>query len=118
MPLTVNIFSPAYDPLGYISVVLAKDDGIRDVGRRVQVVPTLDGSVAVDDAGATDSDRSFNLSIRPKDVLQAQQIQYLTMTHPQLRLAMHDGCYQVVPLSVSFVGVECTWNLRVVARLA
>lgn len=118
MSLTVNISTIAYDPLGYASLTLAHDNGFLDAGRRVNVVPTLDGGVAVDDAGATEADKTFALAVKPRNRAEAEQIQYLTTSYPQLKLAMRGGLFQVVPLSVAFTGVECTWNLRVVARLA
>lgn len=118
MPFTVNIFTASFDPQGFLALSIADNAPLMDAGRRVNVAPTLDGGVAVDDAGATDSDRSFTLTLRPKTQREAEQIKYLTISYPQLRAAFRDGCFQVVPLSVSFTGVECTWKLRVIARLA
>jgi hypothetical protein len=114
----VTVSTLTFDLLGYVSLVLLNDNGFLDVGRRVSIVPTLDGGVAVDDGGATDKDRVLALSVKPKDRLEAEQLQYLTLFHPRLRLGMQSGCFQVVPLSVSFTDIQATWNLRVIEKLA
>lgn len=114
--VTISTFT--IDPQGFLALTLTNDTGLRDVGRRVTIVPTLDGSVSVDDGGSTPADRAFALQVRPRDRLEAEQIQYLTQAYPLLQLATREGCFQVVPLSATFSDVSCTWNLRIVAKLA
>lgn len=116
--LRAYVFSPSYDPLGFLSLTLADDIGFLNVGRRVNVIPTLDGGVVVDDGGATDKDRTFSLASRLKSRLDAEQIKYMTLNHPQLNVSLRDGCFRTVPLSVEFSDISCTWTLRVIERLA
>lgn len=115
---TVTISTFAIDPLGYISFQLADDASLLTVARRVTFTSTLDGGIAVDDAGASDKDREFPLVVRPKDRLEAEQIKYITLNYPAVRLATREGLFRCVPTRADFSGDQCTWHLRVVGRLA
>lgn len=115
---TVTISTETLDPLGYLQFTLTEDASLLTVARRVTFTSTLDGGIAVDDAGASDKDREFPLVVRPKDRLEAEQIKYITLNYPAVRLATREGLFRCVPTRADFSGDQCTWHLRVVGRLA
>lgn len=114
----VTISTLAFDPLGFLTFPLLEQSSLLNVSRRVTILSTLDGGTVADDAGATDKDREFALSIKPKDILEAEQIKYLTLQYPSLMLSTREGLFRCIPLRADFADDKCTWHLRVMERIA
>ena len=108
----------SYDPLGYLPLNMKDDAALLNVSRRVNFFPTLGGGIVADDAGSSHGDRTFTLEIKPKDRLEAEQIQYLTLMHSRFYLATRNGLFLVVPVAPDYSETTVRWTLRVLEKEA
>lgn len=110
-----------YDPDGCLDLTFAgAAEGIRDRGRRVSRVQTLDGEVAITDGGMVHGDRTFVLRARVSPS-QREILQHLFESYGELRCSTHDGLYRVIAQgeqALTFTGNLATIRLFVVRKEA
>ena len=89
----ITLSALTFDPEGVVEIhrLMARPE--RDITRRVSTAATLDGSAAVNDYGAVDSDRVFDVEWRACGVEDA--VRRLLRLHGQVRASTSDGVFVV-----------------------
>lgn len=115
---TVSFSVSTYDTDGSIDLVLEPgQDGIGNRRRRVSVVETLDGGVAISDNGG--GSLGMNITFKARVTTeQAATLRHLVETYPILEMSSEDGFYTVAPSSLSFTASLATIIVTIITKEA
>lgn len=111
----ITLAAPTYDLNGYLAIN-ARVRQPYQASRRGSVTATLDGSVAVYDAGYSDADTVFSAQWPAKDKDQLITLRYLIAYYPYLIACVESGCYRV-RVNFTFDRRTVTLSMQVLERL-
>lgn len=112
------ITTPTFDLDGVVRLQLtapAEPEGTR---RRVNRIATLDGGVAVNDFGFSDSDRILLLRWQPTGQAQHEEVERLVQTYALLQVATRGGVYLAAPEVYVQGNEESSLRLLVTSKLS
>ncbi len=82
-----------FDPDGHVVLRELPDSNTRDLRRRTNRLPTLDGGVSLNDAGFSHGDRTFVVRWRGDD----SAVRRLVRLYGRLRVSTRDGVFLAAP---------------------
>ncbi len=88
-----------------------------EVRRRVTRTATLDGGAVLSDLGATDADRTMEITARRATPEQAAEAERLASTYPTVVVSTPVGCYRGALEAVRRQGDELRLTVLVTERL-
>lgn len=112
----VSFSVSTYDTDGSVDLVVEPgQDGVGNRRRRVSVVETLDGGVAVSDngGGTLGMDITYRARVTTE---QAATLRHLVETYPLLEMSNEDGFYTVAPISLAFAGSLATIIVTIITK--
>lgn len=114
----VSFSVPTYDLDGTIQLeVPASQEGVGNRSRRISVVETLDGGVAVTSNGAGQLGTNITYKFQPT-AAQAATLRHLIETYDILEMANEDGFYTVAPISLNFAPGFATLVVTIITKEA
>ena len=114
----IYLSTQTYDINGHVAIKALASSDFGEVTRRVNVVATLDGGVAVSDGGSTNADRTLVMSWLTKSRVYEANIKRLVSTYARLHLSIEDGFYVVVPTHYRQEEAESSLTLRIIEQIA
>jgi hypothetical protein len=111
----LSLCPKTYDPFGTIELNTINSPGLADRQRRVSIVKTLDGGVAVTDGGLAHGDRRLQIrtQVSPAD---AEVLTHLVDTYGEINVSLAEGFFTAVPADVSFRGALATLTLLMISK--
>ena len=94
--MRVSVAAQVYDLDGFIELETLPDSDFDELRRRTNKVATLDGGVAVNNAGYTHADRELRLRVRPTEAENAQ-LRYIVETYATVNVSVEGEFYQAIP---------------------
>lgn len=115
----ITFSSKNFDLIGSVTVREdVEDNGLLDSSRRVSRTATLDGGVVIDDAGYTDGDRTFNVTVRDIAQDDLDKLRWIQSVHADHRAATRDGFFSGVIEDISFKNGDATIVFLVLDKLS
>lgn len=94
----MQIASKLFDPLGHLVIETLPETNDAPMRRRLSKVPTLDGSVAVNDGGFAHGDREMSFQYRGSTQEQDAIARRLVELHARVYVSTDEGLFDCVPL--------------------
>jgi hypothetical protein len=115
--MIVTLSTQTYDIDGFVTLRAKPSSSFGDITRRVTVIKTLDGGVAVNDGGSSQGDRLAVVMWRTKDVEFEQNIGRIVESYSRLNMSSHSGFFEVAPTSYVQSGADSVLNLSILSKL-
>jgi len=112
----ISICAPTYDPSGVVLLTDHRVSAPYEGSRRGAITATLDGGVAVYDAGYSVSDRTLKASIPSPSKSILETLQYLVAYYSQVIVCCEIGCFSCV-LSFAMNNATLSINMRIIRQL-
>lgn len=111
----IGLSAPTFDTNGHI-VLRAQARNSYQARRRGSVTATLDGGIAVYDAGYSESDQTFNATLKRATRAQLVTLRYLIAYYSELVACLDSGAYRV-RAEFTVNRAQTLVTLRVLGRL-
>ena len=116
--MIVTLATNTYDLDGFIQLKALATSSFGDITRRVNVVKTLDGGVAVNDGGSSQGDRSVLIMWKSKNKNFEDNVARVVENYSRLTMTFHEGAFEIVPTGYNQRGAESVLNLQILSKLA
>lgn len=116
--MQAHLSTLTFDPDGAVTINLAPEARMGESRRRVNRIPTLDGSAVVNDFGYSDADRTIRLQWVPVSNDYEANIERMVQTNARLHIATADGFFLAAPESYEPRTTQSVLVLLVLAKLS
>jgi len=114
--MIITISTQTYDIDGFVTIDAKPSSSFGDITRRVTVVKTLDGGVAVNDGGSSHGDRLAVVMWRTKSKEYEENIERIVEAYSRLNVSGHSGFFEAVPTGYTQVGADSVLNLSLLSK--
>lgn len=111
----ISISATTYDPVGTI-VLKTRLDNAFQAERRGSVVETLDGGVAVYDAGYSESGKTLTATLSNPNIDQVKTLRYLIAYYTDLVLCCESGAFSA-RISFALNKSVLALSIRILSRI-
>ena len=116
--MMVTVATKTYDLDGFIQIKAIASSSFGDITRRVNVVKTLDGGVAVNDGGSSHGDRTASIVWQSKSKAFEDNVARVVKNYSRLMMSFREGVFEIVPTNYNQRGAESVLNLQILSKLA
>ena len=116
--MIITLSTQTYDIDGFVSISAKPSSSFGDITRRVSVVKTLDGGIAVNDGGSSHGDRLAVVMWKTKNTSFEQNIERVVNSYSRLYLSSPSGFFEVAPTGYTQRGAESVLNLSILDKIA
>ena len=115
--MNITLSTLTYDIDGFITLNADQSSSFGDITRRVTVVKTLDGGVAVNDGGLSHGDRSAIITWKSRSPSFEQNIERIVEAYSRLYMSSPSGFFEVAPTSYTQSGATSVLNLSILDKI-
>lgn len=113
----LTISAPQFDIEGSVLIHGADPAGLHSFSRRVSRIATLDGRAEINDFGYSPSDRTLNITWRPRTRNEIDQVRRMAQIYGRLIISFRDGCFLAAPENFSEEQDSATLTALIETRL-